>query len=543
MAPTPVRADALEAVCRTVGLDSRRTLRVVKRFREGADLGISGSVAARFAVNNRSSTRHPEAVSAALREEVTAGVTRGPFPAPPLPNFRVNPLSARVKPNGKARVILDLSAPDGASVNDSIDPASCTVQYASLDELSSLIFAHGGEGTRLFKADIKAAFKLIPVRPDQHHALGFYWEGGFWYQTALPFGCRSSPSIFNDFAELLRDALRGVTGNSAILNYLDDYFGIEPAPASSAAPTFQAFLALCDAVGVPLQRDKCVAPATRVEILGIVVDTDRMTYELPEAKLAKLTETIVALLGRQRATRRELLSAIGLLSHACRCVPPGRGFMRRLLDAAYTVDQALHRVRITRAVRADLSWWATFAPRWNGTFPILPASPGTDVGPTLFTDSSRWGMGAVWGGAWWNARWPDTSAHESHPSMTLLEYLPVLVAAVIWDRHWRGQRVLLWSDNMGVVGSWRRGWAREARTMAVIRHLLFRAACGGYHLEIRYVRSADNGPADALSRGDRVTFRKCVPGAAPWPAPLPEGWAECVADPVGAAHRLTGVYL
>ena len=41
--------------------------------------------------------------------------------------------------------------------------------------------------------------------------------------------------------------------------------------------------------------------------------------------------------------------------------------------------------------------------------------------------------------------------------MTLLEYLPALVAAVIWDRYWRGLRVLMWSDNMGVVDSWRRG--------------------------------------------------------------------------------------
>ena len=37
----------------------------------------------------------------------------------------------------------------------------------------------------------------------------------------------------------------------------------------------------------------------------------------------------------------------------------------------------------------------------------------------------------VYGGAWRNAQWLDTSERESHPSMTLLEYLSVLVAAVI----------------------------------------------------------------------------------------------------------------
>ena len=108
-------------------------------------------------------------------------------------------------------------------------------------------------------------------------------------------------------------------------------------------------------------------------------------------------------------------------------------------------------------MRADLVWWHTFAPVWNGTFPILPPSPGPDTGPSLSTDSSRWGMGPVWGGAWWSTSWPAAVDSVAHPSMTLLEFLPVLVAAVVWDRHWRGQRVVLWSDNMGVVGSWRRG--------------------------------------------------------------------------------------
>ena len=284
LAPSPVKTEALEDICQALGLDDDRMRRVTRRFREGADLGFGDRVGARFALNNRSALRHPAEVSAALLEEVAAGVTRGPFPAPPLPRFRVNPLSARLKPNGKARVILDLSAPTGAAVNDDIDPDTCTVHYASLDELATLIFAHGGAGTRLFKADVKAAFKLIPVRPDQHHALGFYWAQGFWYQTALPFGCRSSPRLFNEFAELLRDAVRAATGNQAVLNYLDDFFGIEPPPGSGMAPTFQGFIELCDIVGVPLQAQKCVAPHTRVEILGIVIDTISMTYELPADK-------------------------------------------------------------------------------------------------------------------------------------------------------------------------------------------------------------------------------------------------------------------
>ena len=51
------------------------------------------------------------------------------------------------------------------------------MSYTSMDEAPSLIFALGGRGAPLAKADIKAAFKLIPVRADRWQLLGFKWEG------------------------------------------------------------------------------------------------------------------------------------------------------------------------------------------------------------------------------------------------------------------------------------------------------------------------------------------------------------------------------
>ena len=43
--------------------------------------------------------------------------------------------------------------------------------------------------------------------------------------------------------------------------------------------------------------------------------------------------------------------------------------------------------------------------------------------------------------------------------MTFLELIPVLVACLVWGDGWQGQRILVWSDNMGVVGSVARGWS------------------------------------------------------------------------------------
>ena len=224
-----------------LGLPAGRVELVTRRFRERADLGLRGAPPGAVWANNRSGIRYAAAVSKALRSEVEAGVTRGPFRDPPFPDFRVSPLGARLKESGAARIILDLSAQAGSAVNDFINPDECSISYASLDELAALIYERGGAGTYLFKTDVRAAFKLIPVRPDQHRALGFHWDGDFYYQTALPFGCRASPRLFNDFAELLRDATRVATGNPGVLNYLDDFFGVELSPPGVGASTNDFF--------------------------------------------------------------------------------------------------------------------------------------------------------------------------------------------------------------------------------------------------------------------------------------------------------------
>ena len=97
-----------------------------------------------------------------------------------------------------------------------------------------------------------------------------------------------------------------------------------------------------------------------------------MTIALPDRKLADFSETLGVLQGRQKCTQRELLALVGRLVHASECVPPGRAFTRRLLDAAHSVSGLNHRVRITAAVRADMMVGGEFLPLWDGTFPLVP---------------------------------------------------------------------------------------------------------------------------------------------------------------------------
>ena len=62
---------------------------------------------------------------------------------------------------------MDLSAPEGSSVNDGIAPS---ISYISMDEIVDCILQLG-QGALMVKIDIKQAYRNIPVHPDDRHLL------------------------------------------------------------------------------------------------------------------------------------------------------------------------------------------------------------------------------------------------------------------------------------------------------------------------------------------------------------------------------------
>ena len=114
------------------------------------------------------------------------------------------------------------------------------------------------------------------------------------------------------------------------------------------------------------------------------------------------------------------------------------------------------------------------------------------------------------------------------------------MACLVWGDDWRGRRVLVRSDNMGVVGCVARGWSGDPRIMALLRHLLFAAARRAFSLEVRHVSTLANGPADALSRGDWPRFRYLRPAARREPDPLPAGVQAYLSAPDAGPRPLTG---
>ncbi len=201
--------------------------------------------------------------------------------------------------------------------------------------------------------------------------------------------------------------------------------------------------------------------------------------------------------------RRDLESIVGSLNHACKAARPGRAFKRRLHDLLVTVDRDGRRVRQNREARADIEWWHQFGLSWNGTsFMKMMVEPTIPQEMMLSDASGGWGCGAVWKGRWFQLSWETACAAKGWTIMPK-ELLPIVVAAAVWSRHWRGKVVKARCDNMAVVATIQSGACKEKWAMHLMRCLAFIEATVPMTVVAEHMKGVDNVVADALSRDRR----------------------------------------
>ena len=297
-------------------------------LKEGFRIGFRRGAQLRSASTNMHSAReHPEVIDKYLQEELVRGRMLGPFSSSDnLPSLHINRFGVipKGRNTGKWRLITDLSFPQGASVNDAIDPLLCSLTYVSVDDIADLVVKLGPD-TLMAKVDIESAYRLIPVHPEDRPLQAMEWQGKYFIDPMLPFGLRSAPKIFSTIADALGWVLRQ-RGVHNCHHYLDDYIILGRAHSAECSQALETLTQTCRELGVPLASHKQVGPTTCLVFLGIEVDSSTSELRLPADKLERLQATVVEWLNRKACARRDLESLIGLLNHACKVVRSGRAF-------------------------------------------------------------------------------------------------------------------------------------------------------------------------------------------------------------------------
>ena len=470
--------------------------------------------------NHPSANEHPDVIADSLRREVASGRLIGPLNPRQYPFVHISSLGVVPKKHStnKWRLILDLSHPKGTSVNDGINRSLCSLTYMKVDDVVRHVLTLG-KHCLLAKIDIEAAFRNIPVHPDDRHLLGMQWRDQLFVDTVLPFGLRSAPKIFNSVADALQWAAKHA-GISYLEHFLDDFITAGAPLSGECQNNLSLLIDLCSKMGLPLAVDKQEGPSSCLVFLGIEVDTDKLELRLPRDKLLRLQATLRHWRDLKCCKKNNLQSLVGQLHDASIVIRSGRTFIRRLIDL---IKASHHRsansfIRLNMDARSDIAWWCQFIAHWNGLsmmHDLRRSSP--DV--FLTSDASgSWGCGAYCGNAWFQHRWcPENQ--DLH--ITYKELLPIVIAAAIWGEQWKNKSLSCRCDNEAVVHIINSGTSKDPSVMGLMRCLHFIVARFNILMSASHVAGSKNSIADALSRNNLPLFFNEHSQADPSPAPIP----------------------
>ena len=151
---------------------------IMREVTTGFRIGIREERHLRSATRNlKSAADNPQVISTYLEREAALGRLHHIHPVPSSPAIHVSPCGAIPKKHkpGKWRLIVDLSSPEGHSVNNAIPQELCSVTYASLDQAVAMTQPLG-KGCLLAKPDLREAYRAVPVHPSDQRLLAVQWK-------------------------------------------------------------------------------------------------------------------------------------------------------------------------------------------------------------------------------------------------------------------------------------------------------------------------------------------------------------------------------
>ncbi len=171
---------------------------------------------------------------------------------------------------------------------------------------------------------------------------------------------------------------------------------------------------------VPLSEEKTVGPSTRLEFLGITLDSALMQASLPQDKLLRIRESIRSMSAVTVLSKRDLLSLLGHLNFAMRIIPHGRSFVSWLLTLANSVKNLIDAVVLGDGCRSDLCFWSLLCDEWNGISFFYNDFVESSDALRFFTDAApSVGVGGLYNDEWFADVWPMKLSSFTVPSPLL----------------------------------------------------------------------------------------------------------------------------
>jgi site-specific DNA-cytosine methylase len=468
--------------------------------------------------NGKMCQDHPDITARELEKEVSADRIAGPYDTPPLPGFRVSPRGLKEEPE-KFRPLTFGNQPFGDSVNDGI-PKCKHIQLARSQDIEKKIAAaHTRTGqVWMAKADIKMAYRTMPVRPEDWHLQGIKWDGKYYIDKRMSFGNRASVDQWLKFSDALQWTL--LRWGVHALHYVDDFIFIAGSE-EECRQMVAKFEHICEQWGVVLKVQKDCGPAQVLTALGVEYDMISMKRRITPTRVTQLTD----MLGEARTSRSLPLweKITGVLWYVIRCVPLGAPHLQPIMEATLRARGQKRPVAPTATTRGAIEWWNMFIRqmdtqasegKWHGE-DLIPM--GTTTATTAMGDAgSEWGMGGHDDRHYFKAKWTpelwEEVQREKSTSSLHMEALQLLVMARVMGEKWTRCSVTVELDSLGLVQTYKKGRHKHPGINAILRELSSIQMEHHFTLHTRWVRRNLNEAADALSKDDMDRFWRNVRG-------------------------------
>jgi hypothetical protein len=316
-----------------------------------------------------------------LDEEIESLMKKGAIevtPNPLTPGFYSN-MFVIPKKNGGRRPVFNLK-----KLNQFLHAPHFKME--TIQEVTKLM----KKNNYMTSIDLSDAFLHIPVHPQSRKYLRFHWQKTTYQFCTTPFGLSLVPWLFTKITKPILEWAR--SQQIRISAYLDDWIVIGDNVDQTRAHTLLLIQKLETLGWIINQKKSSLIPKQKIEHLGFLLDTEKMTAQLPGKKLRDIQRSIQQVLKHPVQTPRKIHSLTMRIQAATFALIPARLYTQYLLrmknQSVKNSEDWDKEKELPKECIRELEWWKKNIRLWNGKS-ILPQTPQQ----VIYVDASDSGWG------------------------------------------------------------------------------------------------------------------------------------------------------
>ncbi len=214
------------------------------------------------------------------------------------------------------------------------------------------------QGDLLVKIDLKHAYYSVNIAAERRKLIRFIWDGNLYEYTSLVFSLGPAPMVFTKILKVPITILRKI--NIRIVIYIDDLLlfanNIHEIEAGRDIVLF-----LLQNLGFVINWEKShLTPTKIMEFLGVTVNSENMTFSIPETKVEKIIQIFQDVTQNPTISVRKLASLIGKLISTAEAFSPAPlqvRYLQNLLRRNMRSKTYESQLTLTPEALVEPCWW------------------------------------------------------------------------------------------------------------------------------------------------------------------------------------------